>query len=753
MRIGLLLLLLVARVAWASVGKFGIADVLVNGIAQQPAVIWVTPDGAILGRREDVAGWNFDIRNTPVEKLQNIDHIRLTSMPGVNARFDGVTLMIDATESAFQGTRINLQKNTAPLIDGGNGAYINYDLSIFGARKQRPSSAASVEGVVYADTLSLAGNGVFVDTTMSRKFVRYESSLRWDFPDSARSLVAGDAVSRSGALAHSFRYGGISYGTNFSTRPDMVTFALPAVPGESRIPTSADLLINGQTHSRLDLAAGPFEISNVPALNGAGEIQLVTRDPLGRQQVLVVPYYVTPTLLRAGLTDAGFEIGKVREDFGLANFHYGRGFARGTLRRGLLPKLTMETFAETTGRQYVIGIGMTAAIAAYAVANTAISLSECDKRGASASAAVERSSSGFSFGLRGQYATRHFTQLGEIAGLHYRLNASAGTSMGALGNVNVVLAAESRYERSRLVTTAVSYQKQIGKNLSILANFSVTRRDEGARQFAGLALIMPLDALASAALSSTRQDEHQEHILDVRQNLPTDERWAARARLTQSDANGRRADAGLTWQNAFSQWSVDVAHAGSSQSMRLGMNGSLVMARGLLGAVRQLGDAFAVVSVPGFPGIDVFHENQRVAQTDASGFAIIPRLRPFEPNVIVLDTLKLSLATELSGSRRIVTPGRRAGVLLQFKATKTHGALVRAVRENGEPVPAGALLSIGGESFPVASNGEAWVTGLNAEADATVAWRDQRCALRIPVPDASMARPRIGPLICKGKGL
>ena len=215
--------------------------------------------------------------SAPVEKLQNIDHIRLTGMSDMVVRFDGATLTIVASGTAFRGTRIDMQKHAAPQIDGGNGAYLNYDLSVSGGRNQRPGTAAFVEGVAYADALTFSSNAIFVGSASERKLVRYESSFRWDFPDRTQSLVAGDAISRSGALARSFRYGGISYGTNFSTRPDMVTFALPAVPGESRIPTSAELLINGQAHSRLDLAAGPFEISNVPAITPGNESGNVTR--------------------------------------------------------------------------------------------------------------------------------------------------------------------------------------------------------------------------------------------------------------------------------------------------------------------------------------------------------------------------------------------------------------------------------------------------------------------------------------------
>ncbi|MEO8103247.1 MAG: fimbria/pilus outer membrane usher protein [Betaproteobacteria bacterium] len=745
----LLLLLVIARLSWASPGRFVIAEATVNGVTQRPVMISVAAGGAILVKRDDLTSWNLDVQAAPVELLQGIAHVRLDTLPGVEARLEGMTLTIVAAGSAFQGTRVDLQKTSVPVIDAGRGAYLNYDLSTFAGRGQRPLVAASLEGIVFADALSLASNGVFSDNGTVRQYVRYETSLHWDLADQVRSLVAGDAISRSGSIARGFRFGGISYGTNFAIRPDLVTFALPAVPGESRIPTSADLLINGQAHSRLDLAAGPFEISNVPAINGAGEIQLVTRDPLGRQQVLVVPYYITPALLRPGLTDAGFEIGKVREDFGLENFRYGRGFARGLLRRGVTPGLTLEGFAETSGGQRVAGAGLTAMAGTFAVVGLAGAMSEGDRRGHTLSASLERSSRGLSFGVRGQYSSRDFSQIGEVAGLHYRLNANAGVSLGKWGNMNVVYAADARYDRGRIDTMAVSYQKQIGRMASLLANFSTTRSDEGVRHFAGLALTMPLDPVTSASLSSTRQNGRGEQVLDVRQNLPIDEGWAARARATAAPARASRVDAGVTWQNEYGQVVADVSQSRGGGNVRLGMNGSLVMAGGVTRAVRQLGDAFAIVSVPGYAGIDVYHDNQRVARTDAAGFAVVPRLRPYESNSINLDTLKLSLTTELKAPRRHVTPARRSGVLLQFKAATTHGALVRVLQANGEPVPAGATLSLRGEMFPVAANGEAWVTGLDAASDASVAWRDQRCAVRIPMADGAQARPRIGPLTCK----
>ena len=84
-----------------------------------------------------------------------------------------------------------------------------------------------------------------------------------------------------------------------------------------------------------------------PSITGTGELQVVVTDALGRQQVISQPYYSGSTLLRAGLNEYSFEVGAIREDYGLESFAYGDPFAAGTFRRGITDTFTAEVHAET----------------------------------------------------------------------------------------------------------------------------------------------------------------------------------------------------------------------------------------------------------------------------------------------------------------------------------------------------------------------------------------------------------------------
>src|SRR6185295_14046787 len=100
---------------------------------------------------------------------------------------------------------------------------------------------------------------------------------------------------------------------------------------------------------------GPFSIQDLPVVTGRGEARLVVRDLLGREQVIVQPYYASPRLLQQGLHEYSYEIGAIREDFGISSNHYGRAMAVGLHRLGITDRLTGEVRVELLRDQQTLG--------------------------------------------------------------------------------------------------------------------------------------------------------------------------------------------------------------------------------------------------------------------------------------------------------------------------------------------------------------------------------------------------------------
>ena len=111
--------------------------------------------------------------------------------------------------------------------------------------------------------------------------------------------TVGDVISDALSWSTSVRMGGISYGRDFSLRPDLVTGRCRRFPAR-RLSRPRSIFINGYRSGSTRLQPGPFTLTNLPYINGAGDAVLVTTDALGRQVSTTLPFYVSSDLLKQG---------------------------------------------------------------------------------------------------------------------------------------------------------------------------------------------------------------------------------------------------------------------------------------------------------------------------------------------------------------------------------------------------------------------------------------------------------------------
>ena len=115
-----------------------------------------------------------------------------------------------------------------------------------------------------------------------------------------------------------------------------------------------------------EVPPGPFAIEDLPALTGAGEMQLKVTDLLGRETLVTQSYYVSSRLLRAGLSEYSYEVGFERDKFNQASFDYGKPLAAATQRYGITDGLTGEGRIELSERQQTLGGGSSVLLGTWA---------------------------------------------------------------------------------------------------------------------------------------------------------------------------------------------------------------------------------------------------------------------------------------------------------------------------------------------------------------------------------------------------
>jgi len=200
--------------------------------------------------------------------------------------------------------------------------------------------------------------------------------------------------------------------------------------------------------------------------------------------------------------------------------------------------------------------------------------------------------------------------------------------------------------------------------------------------------------------------------------------------------------------------SADVASVDGETGYRINIMGGLGVVENRWFLSRQITDSFALVRVPGHSGVRVYQDNQLIGRTDGGGEVILPRVRPYQINPVGIEQTDLPLDVQIDRYSIDVVPYYRSGVLIEFPVRTARGALVTVVLESGRPAPVGAVLRIGesGEEFPVAQDGEAYLTGLAEKNRVRLEWRGQSCEFDVPYPQTTDPQPRLGPFVCTGVG-
>lgn len=725
-----------------------------GGETGAPKRLLISADGRLLATATDFQDWRIAPPAVP-PVFRGSQYFALDAVPGLRYQLDERTqeLNIEGPPDIFAATVLGVpQERFAQPGEIHLGGFLNYDFQF-----QHQDVDSSLDGLIELGLFHRLGVGT--TTTLARdigdqnSFTRLETTWTADDPGQLTTLRLGDAIGQPGAWGSSVRFGGIQWGTNFTTQPEFISFPLPTLSGEARIPSTVELFANSALRLQQSVPPGPFEIPNFPLITGAGDVQLVVRDLLGRQRVLVVPYYVSPALLRAGLSDYTFELGFERESFSSESNDYGRGFGAATYRAGVTDRLTAEVRAEVLKNQQALGFSASHLWPIIGVANAALVASSSDAGGGGLFAlGLDRQARRASYGVQSEWTTPQFAELGLVQGeLAPRQTTQAHVSVSPDGSDTLSLSYLLQDNRSqpRVELVSVGYDRNVFRDyyLSVFASQSLT----GVRDTTfGITLTVAFGERSHASVNWTRQNGDHQSAFQIQRNLP--EGTGFGYRLLGLEGTDSRAEAGIFYQNDIGTFGAETSQFDDADTYRLSASGGLAAMGNETFLSRPISESFAVVRVGNYPDVGIYAENQPVARTNSRGTALVPRARAYEKNNIGIEQADLPLDARFTTLQMDVTPAFRSGVLADFGVRPANAALLTIVLSDRAPLPAGAIVRVvgGKEQFPVARRGEVYVTGLAGSNRLEARWRDQRCSFEVRLPKAAGPLPRLGPFECPG---
>lgn len=737
-------------------------DVNQQGI-NATALVLRARDGAFFVSEEDLDHWRLRKPGVIALKYGGNTYYPAASIPGAKFQFDSVkqTLRITANAEAFGETKSNISRidpYSAPILPQPGG-FLNYNLSA-----TRSSDTSTVSGAFDAGFFSRHGaltSGFLapaLDATPA--LTRLQTTYVIDYPEKLASLRLGDTINQGGTWGLPVLFGGIQYGTNFGTQPGFVrTPTALTAGGQATLPSTVDVFVNNALVSRQTVPPGPFSITNIPIVSGTGEARLVVRDLLGREQVITQPFYGTATLLKEGLADYSFELGAQRQNFGLTSNEYGKGLVSSTYRKGVTDAFTAELHSEVTGGTAAIGISTVNRVGRIGVVNASLAGSRGDAgTGRLIAYGFERQGKEFSFSMRSQLADVAFSQVGLQPGQSPRRRqdvVSLGLPFGRFGSVALSRVSQKSAGQPDTEVMTFGYTLQLGSFAQLGVTVLRAVSDITSNSLF-TTLTIPLGSSTSASVSSERQrsgDTGSSRSLTaaLQQSLPVGPGYGYRI----EDRDGSFL-ASLSLQNNVGTYQVEASHAKGGEGgtpVRLGVTGGIGLVGGHPFFSRAITDSFGVVRVADYPNVSVLQDHQVVGKTDANGYAVLPRMRAYDKNIVSVDQNDLPLDAAIGSLKLVATPYFRSGVLIDFPVKRERGGTLRVVLDDGSDLPSGALSRIEGkdEEFPVALHGEAYLTGFEATNRIRFTWKGQGCTIDVPYTfTTTESLPYLGTFVCKG---
>lgn len=712
-------------------------------------------DGRLLIASQDWQQWRLKLPTTPVVRHNDENYYYLDQLQGISYQVNEVDLSIALTAdvSLFESIRLTgLSQNQAIDIQTLSGGFINYDLSTHLASEQS-STNVFLEGVLFSRRGVLENQVLALNIDQAtRRSIRLDTTFTQDNITKSATLRIGDTMSSDLGLNGNVHLAGLQWATNFGLQPNRLTFPLPAMSGQAVLPSTVDIFVNNARSVSRHVPTGDFTIQDIPVISGKGEARMVIKDILGREQVVTLPYYATSKLLQTGLQEYAYELGVVREDYGLKNQNYGQFLASGLYRLGLSSSTTAELQIQASKEQQRLSYGGVLVWPRFGMmqALMANSWHEQYGEGYATQLAITGQLSAVNVGTNVRFATDGFSDLGRVnGGVPTKLIEQMFLSVPLpwkLGVLNTSYTYQTSYANDTSSILQLGYHANWGKWATFSASLShfLEPKTQTAVQFS---ISTSLGKVGTANL----QVEPQSHQQSVRlqRSMPAGIGWGYD--LSGSFGQSQRFQAVLNAQNSIGGYKIRASQQ-TDTAFEVGMTGAIAVVDKNVFLSRRLSSSFAVVKVGDFANVRVYKQNQLVGKTRSNGTLLVSQLLPYQKNKLNIDGGDLPFDVDIPSIEKFVIPAFRSAVNADFVVKMAYGATLTIVSEDGEVLPAGAIITKDDESetFLVGYRGEAYLTNLKTHNMITVHWLNKTCQFQLffePTKDKSV--PDLGRQICK----
>ena len=603
-------------------------------------------------------------------------------------------------------------------------------------------------------------------------FSRGLTSFTVDDRDRLVRWLVGDRFDSTGPLGGSANLGGLSVSREFTLDPYFVRFPTVGLSGAVLTRSVAEVYVNGQLLRREFLPPGPFELRNLPAPVGSGTAEVILRDAFGRQQVISSPFYFTSSLLRAGVQEWSYDLGFRREQQITGLGEYGPWAALGRHRVGVTDDLTVGARIEG-GADLVSGGPIATLRLPVGEIELTVAGSRSDTEdGWAGSLAYSYASRLFSVGWALRTSSGHYVTTSLKAPEDRpRLEATAlvGFPITTRSTVTLQYTHTDFRDAGPQERVSGSVSMRLTGRASLFVTASHARQPEQKPEtsvFTGLTYFLGDSTTATASHEVSR---HQNTTaVEAQRSLPLGTGLGYRLRAVRAEqdlpqeegrSGGSTVDyqglADLQYQSQYGFYEAAYERINGRSSSMLTAAAGLVAIGGGVHLSRPVQEGYALVTVPGVPGVRASLNNQEVGRTDSRGRLLVPNLLPYYGNRLGISDQDIPIDYSIAVTDRLVAPPVKGGSVVTFPARRVQAFVGTLVVETaGRTVtPAYGQLTVtaDGQTYesPIGRDGEFYLENLpRGRHAAIVDHKDAVCRFTLETPVSAASLVEVGTVRC-----
>ncbi|MEQ5113107.1 fimbria/pilus outer membrane usher protein [Providencia vermicola] len=700
---------------------------------------------------------SFDIKIADYPELNNSQNncVNLSAIPDAKSDFD-----FDSQRLYLSIPQIALAKNPRGYVDladidnGITALLLNYSYS----------GSKNTDRKGGEDTTSNYVNlrpGINIGAWRLRNYTTWSNSSgqsnKWDtiYTYASRGinslksqLILGDSTSPS-QVFDSVPFRGAQLATDDDMYPESLRGYAPVVRGIARSNAQITIRQNGYTIYQTDVAAGPFEISDLYPTGSSGDLHVTIKESNGSEQVQIVPFASLPVLQREGYLAYSATAGEYRSyDSNVDKTKFGQF----TLIYGLPHGVTAYGGSQLSEdyQSYSVGAGQNlgrfGAVSIDVTQSYAKLRSDIKERGQSYRFRYNKNLNdiGTNIALAGyRYSTEGFYSLSEVFDTfrdtnyvpeierrrnrgEITLSQNLGDTYGSIsaGYVNEDYWNSDRKTQSATLGYNNSWQGisyglnyTYNKNTSSYSYTTGTKNQSDEDHLFTFSVNIPFSLFDDTAYinfvsNHSSRDSSTGSMGVSASQLNNRLNWSMQQGFTNQET-GTTGNLNASYKGQYGEVSGGSGYSKDNYNLYYGVNGSLVAHSNGLVLGQQLGETAALVEIPNAGDVPIM--NQAGVVTNNQGYALVPYMTAYRKNTVDIDTSALPDNTEMELTSQTVAPSRGALVKASFAANVGYRAIMALTFADGKPVPFGAQAIFNDNNqlnSLVGNDGEVYLSGL-----------------------------------------